>query len=37
MERELVVIFLYHKLKEIWTRYSKTILMVLKDRLISKI
>ena len=37
MERELVAIFLYQKLKEILTRYSKTILTASKDRLISKI
>ena len=37
MERELVAIFLYQKLKEILTRYSRTILKASKNQLISKI
>ena len=37
MERELVSIFLYQKLREILTRYSRIILTASKDRLISKI
>jgi hypothetical protein len=34
MERELVAIFLYQKLKEILTRYSRNILEASKDWLI---
>ena len=37
MERELVSIFLYQKLKEILNRYNRIILTASKDRLISKI
>ena len=37
MERELVAIILHQKLKEILTRYSRTILEASKDWLISKI
>ena len=37
MEGELVAIFLYQKLKEILTRYSRTILTGSEARLISKI
>ena len=37
MEGELVAIFLYQKLKEILTKYSRTILEASKDWLISKI
>ena len=37
MEGELVAIFLYQKLKEILSRYNRTILEVSKDLLISKI
>ena len=37
MEGELVAIFLYQKLKEILTRYGRTILTASKNWLISKI
>ena len=37
MEGELIAIFLYQKLKEMLTWYSRTILEASKDWLISKI